>query len=514
MSGLFLATFIKKMCHHYRFGLLPALLLLSALVVAGFAPGSAWAAAPPTPLVLVLKLVSADRVQPTTGVVVSADGNVVVSADFVAEGDEIVVMDGGTDIQTHARPAKLLSKSMSSGLALLSVQNLYRPAIRLAELVSPSDGDLHLAAFPPAAQLAEGNVPLWLPLDVRPSPLKGEWRLNNLKSLPNVNGLIMDNCGHMAGMVLANGPQSLEKGQLKSIMGASLVTALQSLDVSLASGNCDTRAYSELSAEEKAQQAEPAVAPSPAPLEKQPQKIAPIKPKPGGDRLNAIVEPAPVVGDQAAVVDTGSSQADGIRTNTSAPSVWSLIPVWLWLLIVVLLGALMFKLGTLWRLVNRNPETVEGSAPRHAPVVEPPTRELLAGSASAPYRIGALDDAMPDINALPEGFNAVVSVTGQFGNGKSFSRYCTVDKSHIDIIIGRGDVDISIESPTVSRQHARLKGTASALTFSDLGSGNGTFIGAIPCLPGEIMFIEPNDEITLADVHFRIGVKAASNKPS
>lgn len=497
-----------------RGGLLPGLLLLGILVAGTFSSGLVWAAAPATPLVLVLKLVSADRVQPTTGVVVSADGNVVVSADFVNEGDEIVVMDGGTDILTNARPAKLISKSASSGLALLSVRDMYRPAIRLAELKSPSDGDLHLAAFPPAAQLAEGNVPLWLPLDVRPSPVKGEWRLNNLESLPNVNGLIMDNCGNMAGMVLANGPQSLEKGQLKPMIGASLVAALQTLEVSLARGNCDTRAFSELSAEEKAQQAEPAVATAPAPLERQPQKIEPIESKSNEDRVILVAEPAALVGDQAAVVDTGSSQADGIAAKTPTPSIWSLIPIWLWLLIVALLGALMFKLGTLWRLVNRNPETVDNSAPRHAPVVEPATKELLAGSSSAPYRIAALDDVMPDINALPEGFNAIVSVTGQFGNGKKFSRYCVVDKSHIDIIFGRGDVDIGIESPTVSRQHARLKGTANALTFSDLGSDNGTFIGAIPCLPGEIMFIEPNDEITLADAHFRIGVKAASNKPS
>lgn len=516
MSGLIPDTIIRKMRQHCRPGLLSRQFLFSILALGILASGLVWAAAPPTPLVLVLKLVSADRVQPTTGVVVSADGHVVVSADFVNEGDEIVVMDGGTDILTHARPAKLIARSESSGLAVLSVQNMFRPAIRLATLTSPKDGDLHLAAFPPAAQLAEGNVPLWLPLDVRPGPLKGEWKLNNLKSLPNVNGLVMDNCGNMAGMVLANGPQSLEKGQSKPMIGASLKTALQALDVTLAAGNCDTRAFSELSPEEQARQSEPAATTAPAPLERQPQQIDrdPIEPKSSDTQATAVTESAPAVGDQTPVTDDGASQVAVQPAKASAPSVWSLIPVWLWLLIAALLGALMFKLGTLWRLVNRIPETVDNSAPRHAPVVEPPTKELLAGSSSAPYRIGVLDDPMPDINALPAGFDAVVSISGQFGNGKSFSRHCVVEQAHIDIIIGRGEVDISIESPMVSRQHARLKGTASSLTFSDLGSGNGTFIGAIPCLPGEIMFIQPNDEISLADVHFRVSVKVTGKQPS
>src|SRR5690554_3317942 len=55
------------------------------------------------PVVLVLKLVSATHVQPATGVVVSADGLVMVSSEFIADGDEVVVMDGCTDISTYAR---------------------------------------------------------------------------------------------------------------------------------------------------------------------------------------------------------------------------------------------------------------------------------------------------------------------------------------------------------------------------------------------------------------------------
>jgi pSer/pThr/pTyr-binding forkhead associated (FHA) protein len=52
------------------------------------------------------------------------------------------------------------------------------------------------------------------------------------------------------------------------------------------------------------------------------------------------------------------------------------------------------------------------------------------------------------------------------------------------------------------------------MTISDLGSSNGTFIRGIPCLPGEIMFIETDDEIFLGDVGFRISVLDKEIEPS
>jgi hypothetical protein len=468
---------------------------------------------PPVPLVLVLKLVSDTLVQPTTGVVVSADGHVVVASDFVREGDEIVVMDGGTDILKHARPAKLVSKSDISSLALLSVKDLKRPAIRFSQLISPADGDLHYAAFPDAERLAKGDPPLWIPVDLKPSPMQGEWFVTNVSTLPEIEGLVLDNCGQLAGFALASYHPSPYQGQSRMIMGGRLVATLKQLDVSLSSVFCDDKPESQRLAEEQAQLDESVenVANSPTVT----QQAEAIEPLSDTTDLSPDTEPALSSGDQQQATDTGvSSGATERNLAPSAPSIWSLVPVWLWVLIALLSAALIFKLGTLWRLVNRGPENVAQHAPRHAPAVEPATVELLAGSAVRSRGIGNTDEPMPDINTLPEGFNAIVSVVGQFDNGQKFARYCIVDKGHIDIIIGRGDADISLQSTAVSRQHARLKGTANALTFSDLGSQNGTFIGAIPCLPGEIMFIEPNDEITLADARFRIGVRIRMVRPS
>lgn len=465
------------------------------------------------PVVLVLKLVSATRVQPTTGVVVSADGLVMVSAEFISDGDEIVVLDGGTDISTYARPAKLVRRDDASQLALITVDGLGRAPIQLSRLSSPSDGDLHLAAFPPAEQIAQGAAPLWLPVDVLPAGDRNQWRVTNTDSLPYVSGLILDNCGFLAGVSLASGAQSLTPGEATSMIGAPLLKALANLEVKLVTGNCDISSSSQRQADPLATASTPAQASAEpvATMEKMPRVI---------DGKNAVRQGQVAVSDDELVLASGndSQTADAAAElplqsteQQSVPSVWALIPWWLWLLIAVLLAAVIFKLGTLWQLVNRSVDTSSASLPRQAPVVEPPTIELMRGSSARTAQglaeYASAEDEMPDITQLPEGFNAIVCVTGKSGDQGRFSRYCIADKADIDLIIGRGDADISIESPSVSRQHARLKGTVNALTLSDLNSNNGTFIGAVPCLPGEIMFIGPTDEITLGDVRFTITVK-------
>lgn len=463
------------------------------------------------PIVLVLKLVSATRVQPTTGVVVSADGLVIVSADFINDGDEIVVMDGGTDISTYARPATLVKRDDTSGLALMSVSSLSRTPILQSESVAHSDGDLHLAAFPPAAQIADGDAPLWLPVDVLPASGRNQWRVVNADDLPNVSGPILDTCGFFAGVSLASGAQSLTSGGSTSIIGAPLQKALANLDVTLASASCDTSAVSERDADAPVAESAPVRStPEPPSVEEtMPRLIDDGKyvPKP------VVIEDefALPIGDDSLGTDTAIESSVESSGSRPAPSIRALVPWWLWLLIAVLLAALIFKLGTLWRLVSTNPAPPAANLPRRVPVVEPPTIELLRGSADRAAhglaKYAAAEDQMPDISQLPEGFNAIICVTGQLSDLSRFSRYCIADKAHIDIIIGRGDTDISIESPTVSRQHARLKGTMNALTLSDLNSNNGTFIGAVPCLPSEIMYIGPSDEITLGDVRFTIAVK-------
>ena len=76
--------------------------------------------------------------------------------------------------------------------------------------------------------------------------------------------------------------------------------------------------------------------------------------------------------------------------------------------------------------------------------------------------------------------------------------------------IGRGATDLAIDSPAVSRRHARLNGTAQALTITDLGSSNGTSINGVPCLEHEIMYLEPGDTVLLGDVRFTVELEPAA----
>ena len=80
----------------------------------------------------VLRLVSATHVEPTTGVVLSDTGLVLVPEDFAGTGDEIIVLDGGTDIIRNGRPARIEQKFRLEGLQVLSVEGLKRQGVTLA----------------------------------------------------------------------------------------------------------------------------------------------------------------------------------------------------------------------------------------------------------------------------------------------------------------------------------------------------------------------------------------------
>ena len=110
------------------------------------------------------------------------------------------------------------------------------------------------------------------------------------------------------------------------------------------------------------------------------------------------------------------------------------------------------------------------------------------------------------MNALPEGCDGVLVVEGSIDTDTHFKRYCVVNTGQINVVIGRADSDININHPVISRKHARLESDGEFMTLSDLGSSSGTFIKGVPCLQGEVMFIETEDVIFLADVRIRFNV--------
>lgn len=72
--------------------------------------------------------------------------------------------------------------------------------------------------------------------------------------------------------------------------------------------------------------------------------------------------------------------------------------------------------------------------------------------------------------ALPEGRRVSLAVLGGRDSGRIFA----VERP--SLVIGRGDADINLEDPEVSRHHARIEVRGAQLFVRDLGSTNGTFV--------------------------------------
>jgi hypothetical protein len=138
---------------------------------------------------------------------------------------------------------------------------------------------------------------------------------------------------------------------------------------------------------------------------------------------------------------------------------------------------------------------------------EPPAG---AGDSSAASDRTA-DEPSPEADAadLSE-LDSIMVIKGVLADGSTFERSCPVSRHAINLVIGRGGVDLRVDSPTVSRQHARLDGKAGSLTVSDLGSSNGTSINGVPCLEEEIMYIEAGDTLILGDTRCWLELRPAS----
>ena len=98
---------------------------------------------------------------PIAGVlVISDDGLVLVPSEFVEGTAEIIVLDGGTDITSNGRPGTVQARSPDTGMAILSVDGLKRPGIRLSQTHDLYADGMHFQAFPPARLIAAGAPPL------------------------------------------------------------------------------------------------------------------------------------------------------------------------------------------------------------------------------------------------------------------------------------------------------------------------------------------------------------------
>ena len=455
-------------------------------------------------VVLVLKLVSSTHVKPTTGIVVSDNGLVLVPADFASGEGEMIVLDGGTNILSNGRPAKIVDQATAGDLAVLSVDGLRRPGITLSNYTLAATNSLHLEAFPPAEYIAKGAQPLWVPFNVQTDEQNSQLTISPETPLPYVSGAFIDACGYLAGVSLTTGPQSLDTDKIAlTLFKEKLVGVFDALRITLPAASCEpplqqaeahavTPGHKDVTAKQQQQETETTEI-QPAELE---MPDATVNEPTARPVAGAVAEPDP--------------QATDIVPEK--PSIWREVPLWLPLTAIIILGVLIWKASFYFRLgKNRQGDTSSPKAKGHVqPASDEPVTAPLESSADTnvvkPRSAPVFDFEIPESAARPDGCNGVLVIEGMLDADTSFKRFCFVNTEQINLIIGRGDADINIEHAAISRAHARVESDGTLMSFSDLGSRNGSFIGDVPCLPGEIMYIQADDEIFLGDVKFKIHV--------
>jgi len=454
--------------------------LLAATLAFGVAPLAAQDAAPsgdatqaplPSWVVLVLQPIAGERVRPVTGVVVSAEGLILVPSDFAAPGDTLIVLDGGSDIINSGRAAFVQSEHPEVGVDVLTAPLLRRNPVPLSSAPLDAGTQLRLGAFPPAEQIAAGAPPLWrtITLGAGPSLAAGS-------NLPQVSGPLMDACGYMLGFHSAPVVQSLDVAATPGITWKpALVQLLESVPNSLREVACNP-------------------AEAIAVTETETQSVSPSAP-PDETAVAAPISnpPASTAGAQtSAVPATTSAAMNSPATGTAAVPAkpWSSNTFWL-----ALLGfTTAVLLGWLW-MRKRSAVKVE-----EASIIAPHDRR------------GSVEVAWTGRHNQPAGPGAATSdsrleITGKLADGTDFTAGCLVNGAAFSVIVGRGRVDIVIDHASIHREQLTLSGSRDHMTVSDLGSASGTWVNRVPCLPGEIFFVGEEDTVFAGDVSFMITVK-------
>jgi hypothetical protein len=422
----------------------------------------------------VLRLVSATHVEPTTGIVLSDSGLVLVPEAFAAMGDEIIVLDGGTDIIRNGRPARIEKKFTFEGLQVLFVEGLRRQGVTLAATALQQDDPVLLAAFPPAEQIAEGKPPLSVQATVDVFSENGRPSIPDEAGLPNVTGALVDRCGNLVGVSLADDIQTMESSAATRYQWRDvLVDIFTDMAIPLREFDCSGSQQPE-----PEPVAEEEVTEEPVPAEPDPPAEEPaVEESPEPEEAEEIVEEEPVPEPQPSEEPLPDSLPPFEDKGSG-------LGRWLWLL-----AALVLAVGgyLVHRVRNNRPEVAPPEAD-DTPAVE----------------IEFEDDAVDS----PPPLDSQLVLTGILKDGTEFEDSCEVSERAMNVTIGRGDCDLVIPSPAVSRRHVQLNGSWHELTVSDLGSSNGTSINGVPCLEGEIMYLEPGDALVLGDARCSLEIRA------
>ncbi|MDZ4729061.1 MAG: FHA domain-containing protein [Xanthomonadales bacterium] len=455
--------------------------------------------------VLALKLVSATHVQPTTGIVIAAPDMVLVAIDFAREGDEIMVLDGGTDIVRHGRPATIVHTLPADKLAILKVQGLNRPAASLSALSESELKSLNLVAFPPAEMIAQGSAPVRAAVQTLPAITTSH---PTLESFANVSGALTDACGNLVAFNMSVGVQSMQPtGSPRLAWPDALQRAAKLTGTPLRTAECSAT-DTKITEEPPAEQPEPAAEPTPEPID---EPASPVEKSP----LDQPDEPDLAITEQVdpqleaeAEAEQEQAEADGeleIEQLIVAPEVENpaLEPaiddaakvasprqasrttlIFAGLIALLLLAWFIRR----WR---KNSRTTGSAALSATSQTEPGTVRFAADEQPAPV--------------------VMLLVSGQQADGAAFTRRLPVNGPDWYAVLGREGTDVNLASSTVSRRHARVQFHQGRITVSDLESTNGSRLNGVPCLPGEVFFVQSGDLLQLGDVTVNLQLTAGND---
>ncbi len=435
-----------------------ALLLLPQIVPAQGLPTRA---SMPEEVVLVVKRVGEDAVQPTTGVVIgrarTGAALVVVPADFVDGKEPIFVMDVGTDLLRDGLPAERYRQSPDSEFAVIAVNGMQRRAIKVTFNPPDTEHEVRLAAWPPADMMATGAMPYWIPVDVAGKRTGEPQQLVENATVPNLTGPLIDLCGQWAGMVLANGNPEVGGGQTpRVILNDELLRAAELLQLDLNLEAC--------------------------------MQVAPV----GGIALST---PAP----RQAPAATGNDAADatGIQRILKDANLG--------------MGALVFLLSALlsgllfWYLVKRR-----AAMQRRKKIQRTLAMDTVTYSATGlPTRITREEPKTFNPGTRPPGTNGWLRIEGTHVDGRPLRAVTAITEGKFQAVIGRAGVALSADGPGISRKHAVIVSEGGRLTISDLGSRNGTFVNGVRCQPDEVFYIEPGDKLLIGAAEVTVTLKPA-----
>ena len=454
----------------------------------------------PSWVVPVLRLVSSTHVEPTTGVVISDSGLVLVPAGFASSNDELIVLDGGTDIVRHGRTARVEKDFFTRGFQVLRVSGLRRNGAPFADEPLEDGKQVHLAAFPPAEQIAEGAAPLHSAATVVVFGESGTPAVSGETPLPNVTGPLLDQCGNFVAYSMAHDVQSMQQHPgTRYKWRSALLELLRELRITPEQSACQPAAVEPepepLAEPPPEPEALPLTDPEPAPeaeaeteAEAEPEQEEPAEPPTEEEAQPEPEEPVVEELDLQVLppIESASEEPGAAAEDDSSYG-------WLWLLLAVALIA-----GGLYLHRVRNRIGEQSSAQGDADKADVPP----ADSEQDPVPAAAIP--------VPE---SLLVLTGVLSNGRPFETSCAVSNHAVNVVVGRGLADLKIDSRAVSRQHAQINGTEGNLTLTDLGSNNGTSINGVPCLEGEIMYVEPGDTIILGDARFTFELRSPGDDP-